>query len=247
MKKSAHVAPYEHIPFRDHVIQRFQTRFGQFPDDYFCIDIETSGLDRYRDPPVQIGVLPVKGRKPHLPVTHIINWFAVMTPSEGDWLKDRLRRTKAAIEARGKPYPWTPELIEERGEPPGPVAEAIRRVLGENPYCVGHYAWNFDFPRLYDFMAKYATAFDVYSERLYDTCLMTRAAIIDQSIPGGMEISNYYAALDAHRGAPSCKLGDCVDRFGLTQVQLATNATNADYDAWCAHLIFEKHREAAAE
>lgn len=249
MSRQVHVPPYENIPFDAKIIREFQERYcGKFPDEYFAIDVETSGLDKYRDKIIQIGIMQVKNRKPLITHSFLINWFPHLSSDDGQFLRSQMGKTKVAIEFRGKRYPWTPELLEMHGEPPLPVAEAVRRVLGEDPFCVGHFAWNFDFPRIYAFMKEFASSFDVDSAKLYDTCLMTRAAINSLRGSGVGPIGNYYDYVDKFRTGPPCRLQDCVDRFGLAEKGAADHSertTDAGYDAWCAHMIFEKHREAA--
>jgi len=243
---SVHVPPYDCVPFDRDVIRRFQSDFGNFPDDYFAVDLETTGLDRRCDSIVQIGILPVKNRKPTVSKSYVVDITLGLSEYELGLLRDKLNKVRASMADRGKHYQWTIELLQRYGKPAKEVAESVRRELGDSPYCVAHYGWQFDFPWLFQFLADNGYSFDADVGDLYDTCLMTKAGIDGVHPRYPERIQDYYAKLNNHRTKVGCKLEDCIERFGLNSAGVSTGSTHvADYDAWCAHLIFEKHREAA--
>lgn len=224
----------------------WQRQYGEFPDDYCAIDCETSGLDLDLDRILQVGIVLVRGRKAVFSKSYVIGWTYLLDAPELDDLALRMRRTAAAFERKNRNYPWNLDLLAARGEPPTAVAVAIKEDLGDHPYCVGHYAWGFDFPRMARFLNAHSSKFDVYQTRLYDTCLMTRAALANQSPQVHESPLDYFRRIDAIRGMPPCKLEDCIARFGLEKQGAAPSGTHmAEYDAWAAHLFFEKHRELA--
>lgn len=227
------------------VFRAWTARHGHLPDDYFALDCETSGLDMMADRILQIGIVIVRKRKATLSRSFVIDWPKVLDPDDVNHLRTRIHKTRDAMNSRGKPYPWTLELLSDRGEPPEAVANKVSDLIGENPYCVGHYAWNFDFPRLSLFMKSFGFAFDTYEENLYDTCLLSRAALASRAIGPAEELRTYYTRLTDLRGTASCNLESCITRHNLklAGVDPKIGHSSADYDAWAAHLIFEKHRE----
>lgn len=223
----------------------WQQEYGPFADDYVAFDLESTGLailggDRI----LQFGFCVVKNRTAGLSADYLINWPGVLKGYQLSEFHHRLEATRARMTAKGKAFPWTTDLLRERGLHPDAAAEKISKLLGPDTAVAAHYGANLDFPMVGKFLADHGRAFAPDTSQMVDTCLLTRACILGVAPMAGEDPISYYRRIDAlpHRG-PRCSLEACVDHFDLAGGGASKVAQHlAAYDSWLVHLILEKLR-----
>lgn len=216
-------------------------QYGPFPDDYVCVDLESTGITP-QDKIVQIGWCLVKDRKPVLSQSVVLNW-TVDPFVDQKWLVDTLERTRSKMEDKGKQYPWTVKLLREHGKTP---ADAINQfVTACKPYDAysTHYGWAFDYPRLGALLDEHRHTFAPEQNRMLDTGLLTKAALTNTPPKHRETVAAYMRRIDAIRNSPRHNIEVCMDLYGLNVAGAhKKNAHDGGYDAWLVALMTEKIR-----
>lgn len=227
------------------VLFAWEQEYGPLPETYCVTDSETDGLNTDVCLPVEIGWCGVKNRKAAICGAVVVDWPGIMTATELDAFSGRMTKTAAAMQSRGNYYPWTVPLLREKGTSPEDAVNRLAAMgLFDGP-VLAHYGWFFDFPLYQRAFEKYTSRkFEPAVNNCYDTCLMVKAGLLGLPPRHGEPISDYYARIDATRGAPKHNLAACVDRFHLVKLGGVSKSAlhSAGEDCYTVHLLFERLR-----
>lgn len=237
--------------------QRFSAQWGELPSSYLSFDIETMGLVRDWDLPVEIGHTLVVDRKPVETTALLLDW--TRHPSvDQEWLRDRLQQCKFNTEhtkhgmPSGKTYHFTFERLRDEGVSPQEALTYYHDLLlwarREYGAFIGQNAWFFDaelFPlTLEEFTGR---EFSFADNELFDTGGLFKAASCRPPLlPATQDtLRSYFLRVRSHcaRGV-RWNIGHCVDTLGILAdgwdpALLHTAGT----DSFVVHRLFERLRE----
>lgn len=215
--------------------------YGEFPDDYVCVDLESTGITE-RDKIVQIGWCLVRGRKPILTGSVVLDWTDD-ADTDQKWLAETINRTRKKMADKGKQYPWTIDLLKKSPYTPKGAVEKFVEVCNGYAAYSAHYGWAFDYPRLGSLMASFGVDFAPDTAKMYDTGMLTKACLVSIRPRDGESVPSYMKRINSARSAPRHNIETCVELYGLRAAGAATkNAHEGGYDAWLVALMTEKMR-----
>lgn len=226
----------------------WRRRFGDFPRSYLVLDTETTGLDVYSDLPLQIGYLKVCQGCVESKGARLVNWFSC-SYVRPDWLDSRMSQARAGLEAAGKHYPFSRELLEREGYPPHETLDAFlsfcRRHSSSGGVFVGHNFLRFDRRLLESVFRKYLSDPWRFPENsIYDTGLISKAKLLGEA-PGTTEtLEGFQQRISRIRMPPgqSWSLEACAKRLPEKERVKVAEMHDAVYDCFVAHRILEAHR-----
>lgn len=223
------------------VLVAWVDQYGPFPDDYVCVDLESTGITA-QDKIVQIGWCAVKDRKPVLSHSIVIDWTTDHA-TDIRWLEKTLANTRVKMEQKGKQYPWTVELLRARGKKPRDAVATFANACKAYDAYSTHYGWAFDYPRLGKLMHECGSEFAPDQNRMLDTGLLTKACLTKTPVNSDESVAAYMRRVDNLRAAPRHNIEACVAMYGLkTSGAGVKNAHEGGYDAWLVFLITEQLR-----
>ena len=118
-----------------------------FPANYTCIDIETSGLKPKEDYICAIGYCVVREHKLVKADEHYLDWTRHTAVDHED-LKRRLQKTQEVMEKLGKGFYHTYDVLAKKGDDPIKVLsfylDMFERMEQDNEVLVAHNGWRFD-------------------------------------------------------------------------------------------------------
>ena len=223
------------------------------PDDYLCVDLETSGFDRKRDVILQYGHCLVENRQVVERLSVVINWFESDVPAV--WLEERIRKTARAMELEGKAFHLTAEKV-RAGVPPvqalPQIMEIIKAYRDSKVMLVMHNGLNFDVEMLQS-AARTDLGYELEfgAEDVFDTGVIVKASQIKDymlTVPlAGETFRDYQVRINGFRtpGIHWSLNNFCVEFFGLAIDPAGGH--DADQDAYALHLLMEKFRELTSE
>jgi DNA polymerase III epsilon subunit-like protein len=215
--------------------------YGPFPDNYVCVDLESTGITP-QDKIVQIGWCLVKDRKTVLSQSVVLDWTRD-SGTDQKWLVDTLERTRTKMVQKGKQYPWTMALLRERGKTPAAAVESFINACEPYDAYSTHYGWAFDYPRIGQLLDAYGHEFAPDQSRMIDTGLLTKACLTNTAPKRGESVSAYMRRIDAIRSSPRHNIEACMDLYGLDVAGAhKKNAHDGGYDAWLVALMTERVR-----
>jgi len=216
------------------------------PVNYTSIDIETTGLDVDRDYVLQIGWCRVADRNAVENAGVAVNCVAGMAPAECDVVRSRLAGTAAHMAADGHQYEWSVDRV-KTGLPPREAAERLAAACDAS-HVLSHYGTFFDYLVVDRFCQRYISQGlpNLETGRLLDTYLMYKAAVAPLYPRRGESYAAFVRRVRAARVGPKCSMAACVDALGLARRgAVIRRAHDAVYDAWLAHLVYERLRDVA--
>ena len=238
-----------------HWFKEFASYF-EFPSNYVCIDVETSGFDRERDFICSIGHVVVRDNEIVESKEHYLNW-AQYDGIDLEDFKYRLDRTKRSMEAAGKGFYHSYEKLTEDGEAPTTVLMDYLTLFEEmeerDEVLVAHNGWGVDMQFLQAHFYNWLRVPFKFSPHLvYDSGIIEKASQLgleDNPLPalnenlmdfsariGGMRRKDVRWSLDTH----------CEKQYALTDKVRAAGYAGEDhqalYDAVKLHFLLEEHR-----
>lgn len=224
----------------------YAAAYGPFPDDYLAVDLETTGLDRTLDWPLQIGWCVVRGGRAASNAAVLVDWPSHVEEYRRAAFVDRLLATGKSMAHKGLSYPWTLEQLRAKGVSP---QEAFRRLYAQNPSknWLAHFGWGFDFPCL-GRAAQEAGAepFEPEHEKLWDTAMLVKACQTGLTPRPGEPLRQFLLRLHDARAKGKFSLKECFSIFSLAELGATPRAEylhESAYDAWLTVLVFEKIKE----
>ncbi len=227
----------------------FSAAFGDFPRTYLVVDTETTGLDVRVDLPLQIGCLLIRDGGLELQGVHLLNWYAHagICPR---WLSARLERVRTSLNASGKPYRFTRELLETEGKNPDRVLAAFlslcRQHAASGGFFVGHNFLRFDRPLLEATFRNHLQENWRFPENaIFDSGLLAKAKLLRVSPHYGETLADYQwrvAQMRLPRGE-SWSLEACAERLPPDRNIKRAEMHDALYDCWVSWQVLEAHRE----
>lgn len=233
-----------------------EKKFGSFPDDYMVGDTETSGVVVAQDLVLQVGYCLVEGGKAVETKAVLLNW-----PDSGlvpeDWLRDRLAQTKQHVEfdkfgnRTNKNYKFTYEMLRQGLPPRGVLTEYHGllmdcRAAGQS--LVFHNGYNFDGKILKShFQHWLGIDWEFNDNELWDTGMLEKASQCNFVPEPRDSWKSYAARVSAARlkGVFWSLDGHCIPKYGLEEKHKldASQAHDAGYDCYLAHLVLEEYKE----
>jgi DNA polymerase III epsilon subunit-like protein len=226
--------------------------YGEFPDDYLVIDIETSGPDIDKDLIVQIGWCHVIDRKPISNNGLLLNWDK--SPLiDTNWLRHRLNETLDYMLTvrQVDSYPWTYDAILS-GDSPLSVLTRFLNILREartnNTLLVAHNGVRFDCPVLSNHFRRFLKIHhDFDDDEIWDTGALEKASQLNELLCEGESTNDfaYRVTLRSNDYGVKWNLHDfCIPKYDLDLFDLELNkAHTAPFDAYVTHLLFEQYRQ----
>lgn len=230
---------------------------GELPEDYCCIDLETTGFSRKQDLIVEIGHCLVYDREIEQRCNLVLNW--VDHPEvPNDWLADRLKLVAYKMREAGHEWHITMDYLQKEGIKPLKVLEfyyELINILMENEtLLVFHNGFNFDEPMLQNCFRDFCgiTDFSFGDDRVLDTSALTKASQLLQA--GEIRVApqpnetmrEYYLRIHHGRAKKGIKsnLGFCIEHFNLSEKcdLESENLHSAGTDAWVCHFLVEELR-----
>jgi DNA polymerase III epsilon subunit-like protein len=223
------------------ILTAWTDQYGPFPDDYVCVDLESTGVTP-QDKIVQIGWCTVKDRKPVLSHAIVIDWTTDHA-TDAKWLAKTLANTRAKMAEKGKQYPWTVDLLRSRGKKPRDAVATFANACKPYTTYSTHYGWAFDYPRLGKLMHECGLAFSPDQDRMLDTGLLTKACLTRTPPRPDETVAAYMRRVDSVRAAPRHNIEACIALYDLkTSGAGSKNTHEGAYDAWLVALMTEKLR-----
>lgn len=234
--------------------------FGQrLPESYLCFDLETTGLKRSFDLPIDFGWVLVAEREIADSGNFVLDWTRRPEWAEPGWLAEQLERVRGQLAAKGVGWDYTPQRLRAEGEDPLWVLEFAYNLLTESARqtwpAVGHNAYTYDIPLLTSCFNEFlASPWPVPDELIIDTGCLEKAAcsrdILNPAYhvtPAAGEAPVAFFKRCYNRRLPGVlwNIAECVKRYELTARHdlHAAHLHGASTDALALHYLLELNRE----
>ena len=241
---------------------RLAGRFD-FPKNYTCVDIETSGLNPTSNLICSIGHTIVRDCKPVDTSLSYLNWTSEIAIDQAQLIYD-LNTVQRHMEAKGKAFLHSYSTLREKGRPPRIVLNEylqLFELMEENDeIMVCHNGFAFDVPFLENTISRWVLSvlrerFEFNPDLVYDTGIIEKASQLpldgiinplpsaDETMKdfaariGKIRMAGIYWALD----------GYCNDKYNLMEkagVDMSM-AHAADTDSLLTHYLLEEQRRQA--
>ena len=234
--------------FNPDCVRAYADVFG-FPETYVAVDIETTGLSKETDLIVQLGWCTVKTKQAKRNASIIVNHVDGKLPIEVQTLRERLQATKIAMAKKSTGpsfYPWSPELLVEKGKLPKEAADEFVSVCQEYDYIVSHHGMGFDFPMINRFVRDSCGMYlpELSTGKLVDTAIVVKAARANYRPMRGESYAAFINRVNQCHKSVRFSMATCIEILDLKEVGVSTRRTHdAAYDAWLSHLIVERLRQ----
>jgi DNA polymerase III epsilon subunit-like protein len=235
--------------------------FGEIPDTYLVVDLETSGFEPERDYILQIGHCLVVDRQVVDRQAFLLDWTQVNDVRvDTGWLESRIEETGAQIRAQGKTFHTTWErLLTEGVEARSVLADYcswINEIRARRMFFVMHNGafdtafFNHSFHRFLTPLLPGVDRCDHFTEHnVFDTGTILKAAQLPELPRAGETLRAFSRRVaGVRRKGVRWSLNEyAVPLFGLDKKYglTAAQAHDAGYDAYVTHLLFEELRTRA--
>lgn len=226
-----------------------------WPDDYLVFDIETTGLRRDEDLPVDFGWCLVRDREVCNHGNFVLDWTRYPQLVEPAWLGERLEQVREKMAQRGDEWVYSPGYLREKGTDPLAVLGFAHRLFYSNRRSgasfVGHNAWAFDCPILETVFLEYlggrkdVEPFVFQGDEVYDTGGIEKGSQLGL-YPFPEETLRTYFLRVHKQWAPGVKwsLSHCVAKYRLADRLPADGGLHqAGTDVMMTHLLFEELKQ----
>lgn len=228
---------------------------SDFPDSYFCFDVETSGFNREKDLILEWGHCLVSDRVAVDRNSVLLNWYE-STVVPADWLDDRLARLAREMELADRAWHITPERLKDEGINPIQGVKFMHEMLtaidAQNLFMVSHNGWGFDVPMIENHIAMdLGIDFQFNPGRLIDTGSLEKASQLIPDNPAALphdaeSLEEYCKRISAWRakGVYYNLDNHCLKKYKLdTKYNINPGQLHAaGDDAWVLHLLMEEFR-----
>lgn len=217
--------------------------------DYFVFDVETTGPVVGEDLITQVGHCIVRNGVAVHRSARVLNW-ADCSLIPQDWLRQRMEKTKQAMEERGREYHTTYESLRQGDDPLQVLSDYLdlfeHARFTKTPF-VGHNAWQFD-RKIYQFHFDrfLQESFEWDENEILDTGMIEKAVQLNSVPRSGDSLRDWslrvasvrargvFWSLDAH-AVPKYGLAE---KYGLDM----QSAHDAGFDCYLTHLLRETYR-----
>ncbi len=241
---------------------RLAGRFD-FPRNYTCVDIETSGLSPTNNLICSIGHTVVRDCKPVQTALSYLNWTSELAIDQAQLIYD-LNQVKEHMEAKGKTFLHPYSTLKEIGRPPRVVLNEYLSLFEDmeerEEIMVCHNGFSFDVPFIENAISRWVLSaskerFEFNPDLVYDTGIIEKASqlpldgVIDP-LPGADETMQDFARRIRSirmRGIYWALDGYCNEKYGLMEkagVDMSM-AHAADTDSLLTHHLLEEQRKQA--
>ena len=240
-----------------HWSHHFQTLYGSsLPRSYLAYDLESSGFSRQNDLILEWGHCLVRDTKIVDRNAIYLNWYALPDVVPSGWLDSRLDRIKFEMQAAGRAWHITPELLKTKGVHPKRAIQFIydlfQTVIAQPDMAiVGHNIRAFDSQMLESSFAQdLGIDFTFPLGRVFDTGVIEKASQMagdDRLTPKHGESFDDYMHRINYTKLSGVKWNldpHCIEKYGLTASHgIGRDAMHgAGTDAYVVHLLFERYR-----
>lgn len=234
------------------------------PDDYICIDIETTGLSPEKDFIVQIGHCLVSQGQVVDSCDFFVDWTkstdrTKLTTRDIDFIQQSLSRVSSLMKSRGKNWQIDWNTLCHKGDCPIEVFESYTDLFSyvqkENLPVVAHNGYKFDVPFIDKFLRRcfsnypfVKNAAAISKTFLIDTGALIKAAQLPTTMRPGEQLNSFYKRV-VNAYAPNISWS--LNEFAVPYFQLdrrgcidTFKAHTSSYDAYVCSLLLEeiKHR-----
>lgn len=244
------------------VLRHLWDHCGGIPQDYLCIDLETSGFvfnSRKSDPAARESGADLIWETGHCEVRQgqaqeycwtALNWIGHPYVEE-DFLRSRLYRLQQAMARDGRTCHMSWSRMEQEGEDPEETLYAFYNLLMDareaGRKIVGHNVILFESRVLQDAFHEWiGVDFAFAPDELIDTAAIEKA-LITGYLPFQEETLQEYfrRLLHAHTAGERWNIDHCIQKYQLVEKYgLDPRQThNAGFDAMVTHLLLEEFRE----
>ena len=236
------------------ILQRWSSYFREvyghaLPRDYLCLDCETSGLDRHRDLPLEIGHCIVRDCAVVHQGSSVLDWTADRN-IDRRWLRGRMHETRRSMDAYDKGYRFDLDLLAAEGKNPRKVLAFYRKLFTVNreagAFFVGQNSWFFDCELLEGCFAQFLRKpFHFGENEVFDCGTMEKGCLLGELPYRQESLRDYFLRVRGIRAAGvRWNMAACLERHSLIEKYGLdmSQAHNAGWDAHACHLLFEEHR-----
>lgn len=230
--------------------------YDGFPDDYFVVDIETTGNNVERDLIIQLGWCRVANRQVVDNSGTVLNW--TNSPYvDASWVKKRMQETAKQMndpDSMHKHYPWTFEDLKDGYSPIealGVLLDKLESVRRRYELVIAHNGISFDLPVLSSHFKRFLRKdHNIQDNEYWDTGALEKACQIDELLcQGEMPGAFAYRVLNRNNdGQIKWSLfNHAVPKYELDKkynIELGL-AHTAPFDAYVTHLLLEQYRSLA--
>ena len=226
---------------------------GVVADDYFVLDLETTGVDFSVDLILEAGWAIIRNRR----VVHcgnlVFDWSQHPFVS-WDWVCNRIDTLRTKFAEKGRPFHFTPERLQQEGRPAVEATQQLYALLCEVfaqfRMTVGSNLFFFDRFMLDGFFRRYLTAPPLPWQQttIFDIGLMEKAVQqYSQPFPEDTPYSWFVRI-----AKPPYNVRWSLDRWIVPKYRLAArrgidtmNAHGGAYDSLIIHYAYETFRDIA--
>ncbi len=212
-------------------------KLSGIPEDYFVIDLETTGLASYRHKIIQLGYCAVRNKCPD----KIGSFILRQDYHTSDNWSETERLTGLSFEkvsALG---------LDEAVILPA-FMDTVKTWVDSGRFIVGHNLINFDIPFLNRHAAMRGSDYEIPLTRALDTGMIVKAArggiYFDPNDTFFMFAKRTYNVI---RKGLFWKLAYCIKDYGLEEKFNGLQYHDAANDCFATHILFEKIREVSEE
>lgn len=225
---------------------------GIHSDDYFVLDLETTGVDFLVDLVLEAGWAVIRNRQ----VVHcgsiVFDWSRHPFVS-WDWVCSRMTALQQRFAEKGRTYHFTPERLQREGIPAELATQQLHaflsEMLGKHRLTVGANLFQFDRYMLDGFLHRYGRPLSWSNTTIFDVGLMEKA--VQQYSAPFPEDSLY--SWQTRIAKPPYNVRWSLDNWITPKYRLAIrhgvdniNAHGGAYDSLVIHRTYETFREVAA-
>lgn len=224
-----------------------------FPENYISIDLELTGPEPGDDLITEFGISVVRNRKEATRKTIVLDW-STDPDTDQEWLKEKMIEVGKYFAGKGTAnYLTYKDLSTHPASTPAVYGlKAILQILQDTRkakmFVIGHNIYSFDAEILREHFENFLNVFYEFGDNeIMDTGIMEKAIRLNMVPWPNQSLRSFSQRVD-DRPLTGWKLSEhCIPKYGLVRKHNLdlTQAHNASYDAYLAHLLFEHYREEA--
>lgn len=226
---------------------------GEWPVNYCCFDLETTGYSMERDVIVEWGHCLVQDGKPVDRLSLVIDWTNHSVVPD-HWLRQRLQQVASSMSAAGSKSHMTYERMKSEGVKPdkalGFILKFIKTLAEKDSLFVAHGGYAFDEKMLASNFRGFGIAHDFSfgDNNLFDTDCVEKASQVvthPRMHPRkGDTLRSYFHRVKYTRmaGVKSNLDTHCFQKYFAAKGVKRSEMHGASTDAHCCHILMEEWR-----